>query len=105
MGEMLKRYFASRYVPSSNSAKDLPNSWYSKVCINFLDQFLNFIKETIKDNDHRSVYLFSREPKKYNNIRYQYLGKDSEYNFIPDWFVEDFANKGNETANLLLKRK
>ncbi|XP_029657264.1 decapping and exoribonuclease protein [Octopus sinensis] len=88
-----------------NLAKDLPNSWYPKVCINFLDQFLNFIKETVKDNDHRSVHLFSREPKKYNNIRYQYLGKDSEYNFIPDWFVEDSGNKGNQTENLLLKRK
>lgn len=38
---------------------------------------------------NRNVYLFSRDSKS-NDITWQNVGPDSEFQFLPQWYIDEF---------------
>ncbi|WAQ95711.1 DXO-like protein [Mya arenaria] len=67
-------------------AKDIRYPWKANVCFNFLDQFLLYIKATVKEDNHRLVHLFEWNPGM--DVQCTKLALDSDYTFLPDWFIE-----------------
>lgn len=79
--------FNTHKIP--DMVKDIKTPWKPNICFNFLDQFLTLIKDTVKVNDPRNVYLFSRDSKS-NDITWQNVGPDSEFQFLPQWYIDEF---------------
>ncbi|KAH3861118.1 decapping and exoribonuclease protein-like [Dreissena polymorpha] len=75
--------FNTNTIPSMT--KDLYNPWLPNVCFNFLDQFLSFIKDTVTEDDYRLVHLLEWMPGK--DVLCTRLGRDSQYQFLPDWYT------------------
>ncbi|XP_053390820.1 decapping and exoribonuclease protein-like isoform X2 [Mercenaria mercenaria] len=69
-----------------NLAEDLYNPWKPNVCLNFLDQFLSFIKSTITTDDKRIVHTLKWSPGE--PVRCSQPLVDSEYNFLPEWYTD-----------------
>ncbi|KAK3696214.1 hypothetical protein RRG08_027657 [Elysia crispata] len=63
----------------------LQNPWKPAVCFNFLDNFLNFVKSVITEDDPRCVHLFRWQPG--SKVVCEQLGEDPEFLFLPDWFI------------------
>ncbi|XP_052761789.1 decapping and exoribonuclease protein-like [Mya arenaria] len=66
-------------------AKDIRYPWKANVCFNFLDQFLLYIKATVKEDNHRLVHLFEWNPGM--DVQCTKLALDSDYTFLPDWYI------------------
>lgn len=64
------------------------NCWKPTVCMNFCNNFLTFAKQVVSEDDPSVVYLFSWEPQK--DVTYT-IHRDSQYCFLPKWFVEDMT--------------
>ncbi|XP_041363442.1 decapping and exoribonuclease protein-like isoform X3 [Gigantopelta aegis] len=67
-------------------AKNLRDPWNPAICFNFLDQFLQFIKNIVKVDDPQIVYLCRWSPHK--DITCSRLEPDSSFVFLPKWFTE-----------------
>ena len=52
---------------------------------NFLDQFLNFVKQQVRIDDPRVVYQFQREPNN-GNIYCTFCDQDPKWTFLPKWY-------------------
>ncbi|KAL2101038.1 hypothetical protein ACEWY4_002799 [Coilia grayii] len=70
------------------------NCWKPTVCMNFCSDFLSFVKKTVKEDDPKLVYLFSWEPHK--DVTFT-THRDSEYTFLPNWFVKEITGLHRET--------
>ncbi|XP_076121443.1 decapping and exoribonuclease protein [Alosa pseudoharengus] len=70
------------------------NCWKPTVCMNFCSDFLSFVRETVREDDPRTVYLFSWDPHK--DVTFT-IHRDSEYSFLPDWFVKEMTRPLCET--------
>lgn len=66
--------------------KMLHNPWKPAVCFNFLDKFLAFIKQTVKEDNCKVVYLLQWKP--HQDITCEKLPPDSDYKFLPDWYIK-----------------
>ncbi|XP_065066252.1 decapping and exoribonuclease protein-like [Rhopilema esculentum] len=60
--------------------------WKPAVCLNFLDQFLQWMKEKVVDDDHNVVYSF-RYQEPFHVIEMKRLPYGEEC-FLPDWFLK-----------------
>ena len=60
--------------------------WKPAVCLNFLDQFLQWMKEMVVDDDHNVVYSF-RYQEPFHVIEMKRL-PHGEGCFLPDWFLK-----------------
>lgn len=56
--------------------------------MNFLNKFLDFVKNNVHVDDPETVYKFERQPNG-GDITCTYLGKDSEWAFLPKWYYEE----------------
>ncbi|XP_062388050.1 decapping and exoribonuclease protein [Sardina pilchardus] len=70
------------------------NCWKPTVCMNFCSDFLSFVRKTVREDDPRTVYLFSWNPHK--DVTFT-IHRDSEYTFLPDWFVKEMTRPLSET--------
>ena len=69
-------------------AEALPNSWNSDICLCFLDNFLQFVKDIFKNiTDHRTVCVLTYKVEN-GFILYQ-MQDHSADQFLPDWFTKD----------------
>lgn len=66
--------------------KSLHDPWKPSVCFNFLDQFLTFIKKTVKEDNSSVVYLLQWRPR--GDIICEKLAPDSEHTFLPKWYTK-----------------
>ncbi|XP_034045338.1 decapping and exoribonuclease protein isoform X2 [Thalassophryne amazonica] len=66
------------------------NCWKPTVCMNFCCDFLTFVKRVVTEDNPRVVYLFSWEP--HRDVTYS-VHRDSQYSFLPHWYVEDMTSK------------
>lgn len=63
----------------------LQNPWKPAVCFNFLNEFLNFVKSVVTEDNPRCVHLFRWQPR--GNVTHECRGQDPEFLFLPDWFI------------------
>lgn len=70
------------------------NCWKPTVCMNFCSDFLSFVRQIVKEDDPRTVYLFAWEP--HRDITFT-IHRDSEYTFLPDWFLKEITRPLCET--------
>jgi RAT1-interacting protein len=78
------------------------NCWEPDVCWQFLDQFLKYIKNTVKMDYNQSIYIFSFLPKTdpdYVTCEVK-SSPGSPSHFLPAWFTNDTLNSrpNTETA-------
>ncbi|KAL7850493.1 hypothetical protein SRHO_G00198420 [Serrasalmus rhombeus] len=73
----------------SQLIKNEYNCWKPTVCMNFCSDFLSFVKSVVKEDDPRLVYLFAWEP--HRDVTFS-VHKDSEYTFLPDWYIKEMAS-------------
>ena len=64
--------------------------WSANVCLNFLNQFLSFIKSNVTIDDPNVVYQFEFEPKEHE-ISCKRLTEPGHYQIIPEWYVKEFT--------------
>ncbi|XP_017540602.1 decapping and exoribonuclease protein [Pygocentrus nattereri] len=76
----------------SQLIKNEYNCWKPTVCMNFCSDFLSFVKSVVKEDDPRLVYLFAWEP--HRDVTFS-VHKDSEYTFLPDWYIKEMASQRN----------
>ncbi|XP_059139307.1 decapping and exoribonuclease protein-like [Physella acuta] len=79
----MKDYSLSEIPRIVNSTLHQP--WKPTVCFNFLNAFLNFIKINITEDDESCVYLVRWKPG--SPVTIEKKGDDSEFKFLPDWFI------------------
>lgn len=75
--------YQTRQIPAM--VKDSHNPWNPNVCFNFLEQFLSFLKATVKEDDPSVVHLLTW--KSHGDVLCQRMENDSEYRFLPGWFI------------------
>ncbi|XP_015111817.1 decapping and exoribonuclease protein [Diachasma alloeum] len=75
----------------SGLERDSRKFWNPSVCMNFYDDFLTFMKRTVKKNYDQAVYKFERLPNS-NKIIVETLPATSDYAFLPEWYIS-FAKK------------
>ncbi|XP_037276340.2 decapping and exoribonuclease protein isoform X5 [Rhipicephalus microplus] len=61
--------------------------WSEDVCMQFLDDALNFIRQHVEGDDGRTVYLFTYEPSFYQ-ITCKRLVDPGKLYSLPDWFLK-----------------
>lgn len=61
--------------------------WQDNIMLNFLNQFLSFVKKNVQKDDPRTVYKFERQ-KQGGDIYCTYLGQDPAWTFLPKWYYE-----------------
>ncbi|KAK4301701.1 hypothetical protein Pmani_026172 [Petrolisthes manimaculis] len=71
--------------------QDMPqlgkSHWRPHIMMNFVNKFLEFVKKNVQVDDPESVYKFEKQANG-GNITCTYLGKDSEWAFLPKWYYE-----------------
>ncbi|XP_046351572.2 decapping and exoribonuclease protein-like [Haliotis rufescens] len=67
--------------------KGIRNPWNAAVCFNFLDKFLDFVKQTVTTDDPRVVYVCRWQPRQ--DVNCEKMAPNSEFVFLPDWFTHD----------------
>lgn len=78
---------------------DLPKMsqefWDYKVCINFLNDFLSYVKQVVKEDDPQLVYKFYWKPafKPSESVVTCTKSRDPIFRVIPDWFVEKLSQQ------------
>ncbi|XP_049527990.1 uncharacterized protein LOC119462446 [Dermacentor silvarum] len=63
--------------------------WSEVIVMKFGQEMLSFIKEHVKENDERSVYLFEYVPSSREVVCKRLTDPGSRYGF-PDWFLAGF---------------
>ncbi|XP_046579126.1 decapping and exoribonuclease protein-like [Haliotis rubra] len=79
--------FATQGIP--DMVKGIRNPWNAAVCFNFLDMFLDFLKETVTTDDPRVVYVCRWQPKE--DVSCEKMAPNSEFVFLPDRFTQEEA--------------
>ena len=73
------------------TVKELPHDaecyWSKIVCVNFLNDFLTFVKSVVVTDDPRLIYSFVWAPQEPVTCT---TTRDPKYRVIPDWFIETF---------------
>lgn len=65
--------------------------WHTDVCIDFLNRFLQFVQETLKEEDNpKVVYEFSWSPGE-DEIKVK-KSEDGKRVILQDWFIKEFSN-------------
>lgn len=77
------------------------NCWKPTVCMNFCSDFLSFVRKTVNEDDPRVVYLFSWDP--HRDVTFT-VHRDSQYTFLPDWFVRDVTVLQSKTPDSISTR-
>ncbi|KAA0201200.1 hypothetical protein HAZT_HAZT007540 [Hyalella azteca] len=63
--------------------------WSTDVMINFLDQFLSWVKSQVVEDDPNLVYQLTRQPGS-PNVHCQCLGENSSaVAFLPHWYINE----------------
>ncbi|XP_071959522.1 decapping and exoribonuclease protein-like [Antedon mediterranea] len=62
--------------------------WNPEGCMNFCDKFLKFVKDVVRRDDPKVVYLFERTPGG-KTVTYR-EGKVDDI-FVPDWYASEFV--------------
>ncbi|KAF7993068.1 hypothetical protein HCN44_005849 [Aphidius gifuensis] len=60
--------------------------WNTECCFNFLDEFLSFLKDRVRDDYSETIYTFTKTP--YEGISMESTPADSSTSFLPKWFTE-----------------
>ncbi|VDP01425.1 unnamed protein product [Soboliphyme baturini] len=63
--------------------------WSATVLFNFLSRVLQFVRETVIENDATAVYVFHWNPRM-ATVGF-YRSDDSQFDFLPDWFRSEFV--------------
>lgn len=63
--------------------------WSPAACLNFCSQFLDFVKECALKDDPLVVYKFHFKPG--SKITCEELECPSEYQILPDWYIENLT--------------
>ena len=83
-----------------NMVQELRDPWKPNVTLNFLDQLLTFVKANVKEDNPREVYMMNWQPNQ--DIVLQKLPPGSEYQFLPDWYIdEDHGKESLKTSGTL----
>jgi len=70
-------------------ASQVHRSWNFKACLNFLDNFLQAIKNILLDcHSHKVVYLFSWNPG--DEVIQYAIDHSSQHAFLPEWYTSEF---------------
>ncbi|XP_066944471.1 decapping and exoribonuclease protein-like isoform X2 [Macrobrachium rosenbergii] len=77
------KIFGVEEMPSLGQAH-----WKSNIMMNFLDKFLTFVKQQVIVDDPTVVYKFERDTVG-GDISCKYLGKDSNWSILPDWYYKE----------------
>lgn len=80
----------------SQLIKNEYNCWRPTVCMNFCCDFLSFVKDVVKEDDPRVVYLFSWDP--HRDVSFS-IHRDSQYSFLPDWYVRELRRPSSHDTN------
>ncbi|XP_077498615.1 decapping and exoribonuclease protein-like [Amblyomma americanum] len=65
--------------------------WYGSWCMNTCDQLLSFIKESVKEDDPRVIYLFNNERKHLERrVLCKRAANPEAFNMLPDWYLQEF---------------
>ena len=62
------------------------NLWKENVALNFLNEFLDFLKKSVTIDDPNAVYILEFK-KPYKDISIKLLGDDTE-KILPKWYVD-----------------
>jgi RAT1-interacting protein len=94
------RSYRTSDLPGS-CKKLLPDCWKPKVCWNFLDQFLQHVKDTVKQDYNEAIYVFSFIPKSDpDNVTCEVESPPGlQYLFLPAWFTGDPTNSRPNTSH------
>jgi hypothetical protein len=70
------------------------DSWKPDVCWQFLDQFLQYVKDTVKQDYNEAIYVFSFLPRTNpDEVTVEVVSPPgSPYLFLPAWFTNDTTN-------------
>ncbi|VDN06446.1 unnamed protein product [Thelazia callipaeda] len=73
------------------NVSDLPYNapWSSNVILNFFYAALDRMKELLSTSPDLTYYLLIFDPSE-RSVTYEVCKPDSEFNFLPDWFVSHF---------------
>lgn len=63
----------------------LQGMWNASECMNFCNEFLNFVKTVVEKDHNECVYKFDWTPGKSVTVRER--DAVSEYSFLPEWFI------------------
>lgn len=63
--------------------------WSANVCLNFLNKFLNHVKELVTIDDPNVVYQFAFQPQ--TNITCTRLTDPGEFQILPNWYIKELA--------------
>jgi RAT1-interacting protein len=79
----------------------LPDCWKREVCWNFLNQFLQHVKDTVKQDYNEAIYVFNFIPKSdRDNVTCEVESPpDLQYLFLPAWFTGDPTNSRPNTSH------
>lgn len=78
---------------------DLPKMsqdfWDYKVCINFLNDFLTYVKQVVTEDDPKLVFKFYWKPtvKPSESVVTCEKTRDPKFRVIPDWFVQKLSHE------------
>ena len=56
--------------------------------LNFLNEFLSFVKSVVVNDDPNQVYKFSRDVNS-ELIICQHYRHETEFNFLPGWYISN----------------
>ncbi|KAL1419979.1 hypothetical protein MTO96_004612 [Rhipicephalus appendiculatus] len=65
------------------------NHWFRAEGLNFLKEFLSFVRSNMRRDEPRVVYLFTYEPG-LERVTCKRLDAPREYEVLPDWFLNEF---------------
>ncbi|XP_053143874.1 decapping and exoribonuclease protein isoform X3 [Hemicordylus capensis] len=74
-----------------------PGCWKPAVCMNFCAAFLAFVKKVVTEDNPKLVHLFAWEPSRPVSFT---VHQDSEYTFLPDWYVEALSTEKPPTPRI-----
>lgn len=73
--------------------------WSPAVCVDFLNEFLNMVKKTLRNtNCPYSVFEFYWNPANQKSITYRYHEGNNDLSFLPDWYIEGVSNKSTNSV-------
>ncbi|GAU96106.1 hypothetical protein RvY_07596 [Ramazzottius varieornatus] len=78
--EELRTQDISKIVKSSGEP------WSPAVCVNFLNDFLTFVRRTAVEEYDKAVYRFVWCPG-WEKVEFHEEAPDSKWKFIPDWYI------------------
>jgi RAT1-interacting protein len=85
---IVKKLETFRTLDIPKQIQDERNMWDPAICLNFLDQFLTWVKEIVtKDNPRVCVIVEWNKP--FSHITAYEHTEGSGYTVLPDWYLEE----------------